>query len=108
MDNKTKRKNSLVRRFIKLMAVFLVCFMIGSLLLLAAQISLHNSYIKKRDELKEKYETVNKMNSYLTQSLLDIRGYFAYGNTSLRDHAIAAEPKIRKVQAEFAKMAATK
>lgn len=108
MDNKTKRKNSLVRRFIKLMAVFLVCFMIGSLLLLAAQISLHNSYIKKRDELKEKYETVNEMNSYLTQSLLDIRGYFAYGNTALRDHAIAAEPKIRKVQAEFAKIAATK
>jgi PAS domain S-box-containing protein len=90
------------------MAVFLVCFMLGSLLLLAAQISLNNSFVKKRGELKEKYQTINEVNGYLTQSFLDIRGYFAYGNPSLRDHAMADEPKIRKLQAEFAKIAATK
>lgn len=108
MTDNARRKTSLVRRFVRLMAVFLVCFMLGSVLLLAAQISLNNSFMKKRDELREKYQTVNEINGYLTQSLLDIRGYFAYGNPSLRDRAIAEEPKIRKAQAEFAKIAAAK
>ena len=108
MKSKLVFKRSLVKRFVTLTRLFLVCFVIGSTLLLATQNFLNNSYITKRDELKAKQKIAVEVNDYFNQTLFDIRGYIAYDNPTLRDNALAQEPKIKSRVIKLTKHATTK
>lgn len=108
MASRLNIKDSLVKRFVTLIWVFLICFIIGSTLLLVTQNYLNNSYITKRDELTTKQKIAVQINDVFTEALFDIRGYIAYGNPSLRENALAQEPKIKNFVTELTKHAKTK
>lgn len=90
------------------MILFLICFFIGASALLFSHKVLNDSYNTERDELKAKQHTAQKINTLFDQALFDIRGYLAFGNTSLRDNALAQDSKIMSLVVQFKKQATSK
>lgn len=94
-------KKSLARRFVTLMGIFLICFIIGAVILLVTLNIVNDSYITKRDELRVKQHIAEEINNGFNQGIINARGYIAFGNTSLRDNALAQEPKIKGLEKKF-------
>jgi signal transduction histidine kinase len=101
-------KKSLAKKFVALMGIFIASFIIGATLFLVTLNLLNESYISTRDELRAKQEIIEEMNNVFNKVFFDARGYFAYGNTELKENALAQESKIKDLSQKFKKLSVTK
>lgn len=97
-------RSSIAKRFISLMRLFLICFLIGSIILLSTLHFLTNTYKAERDQLKKKQLLAGEINNDFNQAFFDARGYLALGNTSLRDSATGQKNKIKSLEKQFEKI----
>lgn len=105
MRHKTVIKKSLSKKFVSLMGIFILSFIIGATLLLISLNFLNETYISKRDELRDKQHLTEEINTTFNQAFFDARGYFAYGNKSLKNNALAQESIIKGLSQKFEKLA---
>lgn len=99
------KRNSLVRRFIYLMSVFIAAFLILAAILLYSFYDLNQTYTTKNRELEKKERLVQKISEDFNQVFMDVRGYIAYGNKNLKKAALDKEPEIRELTRQFEEMA---
>ncbi|MGA9225308.1 MAG: ATP-binding protein [Mesobacillus sp.] len=99
------KKNSIVRRFIYLMSVFITAFLILAAILLYCFYDLNQTYTSKNRELEKKERLVQEISEDFNQAFMDVRGYIAYGNKDLKKAALDKEPEIREHTRHFEEMA---
>ncbi|MEH7884643.1 ATP-binding protein [Bacillus sp. JJ1609] len=99
------KKNSIVRRFIYLMSVFITAFLILAAILLYSFYDLNQTYTSKNRELEKKERIVQKISEDFNKVFMDIRGYIAFGNKDLKKAALNKEPEIRELTRQFAEVA---
>ncbi|MGG5253477.1 ATP-binding protein [Neobacillus sp. SM06] len=107
MKLKRNAKKSLAEKFVFLMGSFLLFFVIISLALLVTLYFLDKSYANEREVFESKEKIAKEINDDFNQTFFDMRGYLALNNSSLKDQALAQEPKIRSLAERFAKKAVT-
>jgi signal transduction histidine kinase/ActR/RegA family two-component response regulator len=105
---KVTAKTSLSKKFVDLMRMFILWFIIGASILLVTLNILNKNYISKRDDLRAKQQLAQQINNDFDQALFDVRGYIAYGNVTLKNSALSEEPKIRELVEKFEKNASSK
>ncbi|MBV7508112.1 hypothetical protein KW850_23110 [Bacillus sp. sid0103] len=108
MKSKSVIRKSLSKKFVTLMGIFIASFILGATLLLVTLYSLNESYITTRDELRAKQQITEEINNAFNKAFFDARGYFAYGNTVLKENALVQESKIKELSQKFKKFATTK
>lgn len=101
-------KKSLTKKFVALMGKFIASFIIGGTLFLITLNLLNESYISTRDELRAKQQITEEMNNVFNKVFFDARGYIAYGNTELKEVALAQESKIETLSQTFKKLTVSK
>ncbi|WNF23936.1 ATP-binding protein [Mesobacillus jeotgali] len=97
-------KNSIVRRYIFLMGVFIGAFLLLAGLLLYSFYELNEEYTSKNRQLEDKERLVQDMEEAFLQAFMDVRGYFAYGSENLKDNALEQEPQILDSMKELEEM----
>lgn len=105
MNNLNFKKNSIVRRFIYLMIVFIAAFLILAAIMLYSFHDLNQTYTEKNRELVKKERLVQEISEDFNQTFMDIRGYIAIGNKDFKKRALNNEPKIRELTSEFGEIA---
>jgi signal transduction histidine kinase len=94
-------KNSLARRYIYLMSLFITAFLFLAAILLYSFYDLNQDYTTKNRELEKKERTVQEISEAFNQVFMDVRGYIAYGNKNLKENALKKEPEIRELSRQF-------
>ncbi|CAM3783082.1 ATP-binding protein [Mesobacillus thioparans] len=93
--NKIKfNKNSIVRRYIVMMSVFITAFLVLAGILLYSFYQLNEEYTSKNSQLEKKERIVQRMEGFFIQAFMDARGYFAYGTEDLKENTLKQEPLI--------------
>ncbi|WP_433742310.1 ATP-binding protein [Falsibacillus pallidus] len=90
-------KKSLSRKFIFLLSIFAFCFLAGTGVLYYTQKHIYNTYFEEREELVGKSRTARSIYDNYNSVFIDIRGYFAYENESLKENALSKESKIKEL-----------
>lgn len=90
-------KTSLVRRYIYMMSGFIAAFMILAGILLYSFYDLNQDYAAKTRTLEDKERLVQKISEAYTLAFMDVRGYIAYENITLKNKALEKEPEIREL-----------
>jgi signal transduction histidine kinase len=99
------KKNSIVRRFMYLMGVFITAFLILAAILLYSFYNLNQTYTSKTRELEKKERLVQEISEDFNQAIMDVRGYIAYRNKDLKKAALDKEPEIREHTRQFEEIA---
>ncbi|WP_226087081.1 ATP-binding protein [Mesobacillus sp. S13] len=97
-------KNSIVRRYLFLMGVFIGAFLLLAGILLYSFNELNEEYTSKNSQLEKKERLVQEMEAAFIQAFMDIRGYFAYGTEGLKKNALKQEPQILNSMKQLAEM----
>lgn len=97
-------KNSIVRRYIFLMGVFIGAFLLLAGLLLYSFYELNEEYSSKNRQLENKERLVQDMEKAFIQAFMDVRGYFAYDMEVLKDKALRQEPLILNFMKQLEEM----
>lgn len=87
-------KNSIVRRYIFLMGVFIGAFLLLAGILLYSFYELNEEYTSKNSQLEDKERLVQRMEEAFIKAFMDVRGYFAYNTESLKKKALEQDPVI--------------
>ncbi|WP_404354764.1 response regulator [Cytobacillus firmus] len=101
-------KKSLTRQIVALMGVFALLFLAGTSILTLLQEQINSSYYTEREKLVKKEEIVQQIDHNFNLVFFDVRGYFAFGNSELKNQAAALRPQIRKLISEYNGIASTK
>lgn len=97
-------KNSIVRRYIFLMGVFIGAFLLLAGILLYSFYELNEEYTSKNSQLEKKERLVQEMEEAFIQAFMDVRGYFAYDMEGLKEKALRQEPRILNSMKQLAEM----
>ncbi|RLQ96143.1 ATP-binding protein [Falsibacillus albus] len=100
-------RKSLSRQFIVLMSLFILLFILGTAILSLTEKYLYTSYTNERAILVKKVNLARQIDQTFTSAMFDIRGYFAFHNSSLKDRAIDNENDIEKMKEDFQKLSST-
>jgi signal transduction histidine kinase len=77
-------RESLARRFVGLMSVFIGLFFVGAFALFFYQSSLSASFEKKQIQLEQKKKYAEEMERAFNQAFFDVRGYLAFGRKEFK------------------------
>lgn len=94
-------RKSISRQFMALICFFILLFIIGGLVLVYWQNSVNNEYVSNREELVEKQALVRQLETRLNDAMFNVRGYFAYNNTALKESAESQQAEIEKLIEQF-------
>lgn len=97
MVPETFSRKSLSKQLILLMSLFMMVFVIGTVLFILYQNHLNQTYIEERERIVARAELAEEIDQTFTLVLYNMRGYFAYGNAELKRNALSKEATIRSL-----------
>jgi signal transduction histidine kinase/CHASE3 domain sensor protein/ActR/RegA family two-component response regulator len=77
-------RQSLARRFVGLMSIFIALFFVGAFILFFYQSSLTHSFEKKQLQLEKKEKYAQEIERAFYQAFFDVRGYLAFGRKEFK------------------------
>ncbi|EDL62754.1 ATP-binding protein [Bacillus sp. SG-1] len=97
-------QTSLSRRFASLMAVFIILFLIGASIILFIQFHVQKDYEKQNILAEDKEKIIINIDDSFNQAILDVRGYIAFGNESLKESALDEKVEIQGLIKMYSEM----
>lgn len=96
MKNK-RLKKSISSQYLRIMALFSVVLITGFVLFVIYNGKIQAEFEEKDDHLEKKAESVMQLEHVYTSIILNMRGYFAFGDSTMKDQALAEKEKVTEI-----------
>lgn len=107
MGIKKNLQQSLSLQFVGLMVRVLLVIVIGAVIITFGYRQISNYHANQHEILVQKKSIIQQIDDGFNQVFFDIRGYFAFGNETLRANGHAQEEKLRVLAVSFEELANT-
>jgi signal transduction histidine kinase/CheY-like chemotaxis protein len=94
-------KKTLSRKYVSLMVITIIFFIVGAVSLWLSLYYFKESYSNEIDLLERKKDLAQEINNSFNSAFSDARGYFAYGNVTLIEHALATDEHVSSLFVKF-------
>jgi signal transduction histidine kinase/CheY-like chemotaxis protein len=94
-------QKTLSKKYASLMVITIIFFLVGAI---SFWLSLHyfkEGYSNQIDLLERKKDLAQEINNSFNNAFSDARGYFAYGNVTLKEHALATDEHVSSLFVKF-------
>jgi signal transduction histidine kinase/CheY-like chemotaxis protein len=95
------------KKYAALMGIFIGIYLIAAVILVLSLQYFKENYSNQNELLEKKENLAQEINTSFNSAFSDARGYFAYGNTQLKESALAQSEKVLDLQRRFAKITST-
>ncbi|OPX02418.1 hypothetical protein B1A75_12995 [Geobacillus sp. LEMMY01] len=98
-------RRNLASRFVSLMVLCTMLFILGSALFVMYQQSLVRSFEAAQQRLEQKEILTRQLDRAFTQAFFDVRGYFAFGRPSFKESVFQQQEIVKQVLREMEPLA---
>jgi signal transduction histidine kinase/ActR/RegA family two-component response regulator len=92
-----KLKKSISSQYLRIMALFSVVLLTGFILFVVYNGKIQAEFEENDDHLEMKAESVMQLEHVYTSIILNMRGYFAFGDEAMKDKALAEKEKVTEI-----------
>lgn len=107
MKIKDYYQNTLSKKYASLMVTTIIFFLVGAISLWFSLHYFKEGYSNQIDLLERKKDLAQEINNSFNNAFSDARGYFAYGNVTLKEHALDTDEHVSSLFVKFKEIIST-
>jgi signal transduction histidine kinase/ActR/RegA family two-component response regulator len=100
-------QKTLSKKYASLMVTTIIFFLVGAISLWFSLHYFKEGYSNQIDLLERKKDLAQEINNSFNTAFSEARGYFAYGNVKLKEHALATDEHVSSLFVKFKEISST-
>ncbi|CAG9609796.1 ATP-binding protein [Pseudoneobacillus rhizosphaerae] len=100
-------QKTLSKKYASLMVLTIIFFLVGAISLWLSLHYFKEGYSDQIDLLERKKDLAQEINNSFNNAFSEARGYFAYGNVTLKEHALATDEHVSSLFVQFKEIIST-